>query len=146
MSGNIKIAVLTVASLLIPLGLIAQEISPEPVVSAANASATSVLEYIPPEIKFKLFTLGSGGIAGWAVGYTLKKFAKFAALIVGISFISLQYLAYNQYISINWERIRQSMPKESLERSYAELMSVITYNLPFAGSFIIGVWLGFRKG
>ncbi|MGM0599876.1 MAG: FUN14 domain-containing protein [Candidatus Rifleibacteriota bacterium] len=101
---------------------------------------------MPPEFKFALVTLGSGGIAGWAVGFTLKKFAKLAALIVGIAFISIQYLAYYRYITIDWDRIQASVPNESIERSWAGIMSVLTYNLPFAGAFLVGFWLGFRKG
>jgi uncharacterized membrane protein (Fun14 family) len=146
MPFNHRISALTAAALLIPIVLVAQEAAPELATATVNASGTSMLDSMPPEIKFTLLTLGSGGIAGWAVGYTLKKFAKLAALVVGVAFIAIQYLAYNQYITIDWDRIRQSVPNESIERSYTELMSVLTYNLPFAGSFIVGFWLGFRKG
>jgi len=68
------------------------------------------------------------------------------ALIVGIAFISLQWLAFNSFITIDWNKIKSAVPDESIERSATGLMSVITYNLPFAGSFIVGFWLGFRKG
>lgn len=146
MPCNKRISALTAAALLIPLVLVAQEAAPELATATANASGTTMLDAMPPEIKFTLLTLGSGGIAGWAVGFTLKKMAKLAALVVGVAFISIQYLAYNQYITIDWDRIRQSVPNESIERSYTGLMSVLTYNLPFAGSFIVGFWLGFRKG
>lgn len=101
---------------------------------------------VPAEIKFMLATLGGGGIAGWAVGYTLKKFAKLLALIVGVAFISLQVLAFNSFITIDWDRIKSAVPDETIEKSASGVMSVITYNLPFAGSFLVGFWLGFRKG
>lgn len=101
---------------------------------------------LPPDVKFILATLGGGGIAGWAVGYTMKKFAKMLALIVGVAFISLQMLAFNRYIIIDWERIKSAVPDKSIEQSATGLMSIITYNLPFAGSFMVGFWLGFRKG
>ncbi|OGK11073.1 MAG: hypothetical protein A2W80_04765 [Candidatus Riflebacteria bacterium GWC2_50_8] len=91
-------------------------------------------------------TLGGGGLAGWAVGFTLKKVAKLAALVLGVGFISIQYLAYNRYITIDWERIKTTVPDESIEQSASSLMSVLTYNLPFAGSFVVGFWMGFRKG
>jgi len=140
---------LLLAALSLPVLLLAQEnagtlveVAPE----AVNASGSAALGAIPPEVKFAMVTLGSGGIAGWAVGFTLKKVARLAALVVGVAFISIQYLAYKQYITIDWAKIRQSVPNESIERSYTELMSVLTYNLPFAGAFIVGFWLGFRKG
>ena len=101
---------------------------------------------LPPEMRFNIMTLGTGGFAGWAVGYTLKKFAKLAALIVGISFMSLQLLAFNHFITIDWERIKAAVPDESIENSGMALMSAVTYNLPFAGTFLVGFWMGFRKG
>ncbi|PKL45405.1 MAG: hypothetical protein CVV42_18415 [Candidatus Riflebacteria bacterium HGW-Riflebacteria-2] len=91
-------------------------------------------------------TLGGGGLAGWAVGFTLKKVAKLAALVLGVAFISIQYLAYNSYITIDWERIKTTVPNETIEQSANGLLSVLTYNLPFAGSFVFGFWMGFRKG
>lgn len=101
---------------------------------------------LPGDIKFILMTLGGGGLAGWAVGFTLKKVAKLAALVLGVGFISIQYLAYNRYITIDWERIKTTVPDESIEQSASSLMSVLTFNLPFAGSFVVGFWMGFRKG
>ncbi|GAB4270470.1 MAG: FUN14 domain-containing protein [Candidatus Rifleibacteriota bacterium] len=124
----------------------AQELASGSVVPMLAASGSQLLESMPPELKFTIVTLGSGGIAGWAVGFTLKKFAKLAALIVGVAFITIQYLAFNRYITIDWERIRQSVPDETIEQSWTSLMSMLTYNLPFAGAFLVGFWMGFRKG
>jgi uncharacterized membrane protein (Fun14 family) len=125
----------------------AQELaSPVAELATSTASSSLFLENLPPDFKFMLITLGSGGITGWAVGFTLKKFAKLAALIVGISFISLQFLAYHHFISIDWEKIQQSVPNESIERSWAQLGGMLTLNLPFAGSFMVGLLIGFRKG
>ncbi|MEW6709959.1 MAG: FUN14 domain-containing protein [Candidatus Riflebacteria bacterium] len=146
---GLKTSGLLLAALSVPVLLLAQENAGtlvEVASEAVNASGSAALDAIPPEVKFAMVTLGSGGIAGWAVGFTLKKVAKLAALVVGVAFISIQYRAYKQYITIDWDKIRQSVPNESIERSYAEMMSVLTYNLPFAGAFIVGFWLGFRKG
>ena len=150
-SDAVKTALVT-SALLMPVALFAQEAAPGAFTILASSPAQEIgtaailLESMPPEVKFAILTLGSGGIAGWAVGFTLKKMAKLAALAVGVSFMAIQYLAYNRFITIDWDRIRQSVPNESIERSYAELMSVLTYNLPFAGAFLVGFWLGFRKG
>lgn len=119
--------------------------------SVATASETVKIATeafkIPDNYKFILTTLGAGGVAGWAVGFTLKKVAKIFALILGVVFVSLQVLAYKKLISIDWGKI-ESMVTENkqLESSVSGVMSVITYNLPFAGSFLVGFWLGFRKG
>lgn len=140
---NLSILLVTACLLLFPELAGAQDLAN----ATATAEAPGALPFVlPPEIKFMLATLGGGGLAGWAVGYTLKKFAKFMALIVGIAFISLQVLAFKQFITIDWARIKSAVPDETLEKSATSAMSVITYNLPFAGSFIVGFWLGFRKG
>jgi len=115
-------------------------------VASAGAVAPGQGIALPDDVKFILMTLGGGGLAGWAVGFTLKKVAKLAALVLGVGFISIQYLAYNRYITIDWERIKTTVPDESIEQSASSLMSVLTYNLPFAGSFVVGFWMGFRKG
>lgn len=114
--------------------------------ASAGAAAPGQGIALPEDIKFILMTLGGGGLAGWAVGFTLKKVAKLAALVLGVCFISIQYLAYNRYITIDWERIKTTVPDETIEQSASSLMSVLTYNLPFAGSFAVGFWMGFRKG
>lgn len=135
------------STLLLLSGLIlAPELLDAQTLATATAAPATGDFAIPPDIKFALMTLGGGGIAGWAVGFTLKKFAKLAALVVGIGFLSLQLLAFNKFITIDWNAIKSAVPDESLERSATSIMSIITYNLPFAGSFVIGFWLGFRKG
>ena len=115
-------------------------------VASAGAAAPGQGIALPDDVKFILMTLGGGGLAGWAVGFTLKKVAKLAALVLGVCFISIQYLAYNRYITIDWDRIKTTVPDETLEQSASSLMSVLTFNLPFAGSFAVGFWMGFRKG
>lgn len=114
--------------------------------STAMPGGEALPAAIPAEVKFMLATLGGGGIAGWAVGFTFKKVAKLLALVVGVAFISLQILAFNSFITIDWARIKSAVPDDSIEKSASGVMSVITYNLPFAGSFLVGFWLGFRKG
>ena len=125
--------------------LVAVAAGAQEVASAAAATPGQGIP-LPDDVKFILMTLGGGGLAGWAVGFTLKKVAKLAALVLGVGFISIQYLAYNSYITIDWERIKNTVPDEKLEQSANSLMSMLTYNLPFAGAFLVGFWMGFRKG
>jgi len=131
--------------LVIILLLVAGSAGAQEIASAA-AEAPGQGVPLPDDVKFILMTLGGGGLAGWAVGFTLKKVAKLAALVLGVAFISIQSLAYYRYITIDWERIKTQVPDESIEQSANSLMSVLTYNLPFAGSFLVGFWMGFRKG
>ncbi len=115
-------------------------------IASGTADTPGFFSQLPPEVNFAITTLGFGGIAGWCVGFTLKKFAKMAALVVGTVFIAIQYLAYNQYVTVDWEKIRQTVPDSSLQQLWMALMSVFTYNFPFAGAFAAGFLLGFRKG
>lgn len=112
-----------------------------------NASGTLLLDqFLGANGKYIVATLGGGGIAGWAVGYTLKKVAKALAIFLGVTFMSLQFLAYKNVITVDWNKVQTAMDQKYLEQSAESFMSVITYNLPFAGSFLVGFWLGFKKG
>lgn len=121
--------------------------------TASNATDTAVAtgtalldQFLGSDGKFLIATLGGGGIAGWAVGYTLKKVAKIVAIFLGVTFITLQFLAYKHVITVDWSKVQNAMDKKYLEQSANSFMSVITYNLPFAGSFLVGFWIGFKKG
>lgn len=122
--------------------LFAQKIASE----SAASGATDFLQDLPASWKFVVTTLGFGGIAGWSVGYTLKKVAKLAALLIGVVVIALQFLAFQKLITIDWQRIQQSVPESSMEQAWAGLMSVLAYNMPFAGAFAVGMFMGFRSG
>ena len=113
----------------------------------AVASGSAILDQLlGGQATYWLATLGGGGIAGWCVGYTLKKVAKVVAIFLGITFITLQYLAYKHIITVDWTKVQSAVDKQHLEKSAEGFMSVLTYNLPFAGSFVVGFFLGFRKG
>lgn len=129
--------------ILLPFTLLAQELATQ---TGQIATGTDVLSFLPESTKLTVVTLGMGGFTGWAVGYTMKKFAKLAALFVGISFISLQFLAFNRFITVDWDKIKSVVPNEQIQRSWLNAMSVLTFNLPFVGSFLAGFWMGFRKG
>jgi len=47
--------------------------------------------------------LGVGGVAGFIVGYTAKKLANFAAVIIALFFVALQLLAYKGLIQVHWD-------------------------------------------
>ncbi len=113
----------------------------------AVASGSAILDQLlGGQATYWLATLGGGGIAGWCVGYTLKKVAKVVAIFLGITFITLQYLAYKHIITVDWTKVQSAVDKQHLEKSAEGFMSVLTYNLPFAGSFVVGFFLGFKKG
>jgi len=92
--------------------------------------------------------LGIGGLAGFAAGYALKKLGRAVAFMVGLFFIGVQVLAYQGYLQVDWAGIQRdlapALSAESMNSIWERAVSVLTYNLPFAGGFLPGFWLGFR--
>lgn len=91
-----------------------------------------------------------GAVAGFVAGYALKKVGKFVALALGLIFIVIQLLAWSGFVNVNWDliqtRVDPLLTSESLERSWRGLLSLLTFNIPFAASFIPGFILGVRRG
>jgi len=103
----------------------------------------SVSEILTPLV----FQLGAGGIAGFVVGYALKKLAKIVAFILGLFFIALLYLGYTGIINVNYGKLIEAI--EGLMRSVAGASSWITAViavLPFAATFAVGFGLGLKVG
>ena len=90
-----------------------------------------------------LFQLGSGAVAGFVVGYALKKIAKVLLVLLGLAFVALQYLQYTGFIEIRYDKILQSV--QTLTEGFT-LPAFLTANIPLTGSFIMGFGLGLKKG
>jgi uncharacterized membrane protein (Fun14 family) len=94
--------------------------------------------------------LGFGGIAGFMVGYALKKVGKVVAIVLGILFVILQILAYYGFVSINWIQVQESvnplLETDSLNALWQSLVNILTYNFVAAAAFIPGLILGLRRG
>jgi uncharacterized membrane protein (Fun14 family) len=92
-------------------------------------------------------SIGIGGIGGFLVGYALKKLMKLIAIIIGVFTITLIYLASKNIIMINYPALNEWANRlaTSLGGTNISLTPVVTH-LPFAGSFIAGSALGFKKG
>jgi uncharacterized membrane protein (Fun14 family) len=94
--------------------------------------------------------LGFGGMAGLVVGYTAKKIAKLAAILLGVLFLLIQVLAYNGLITVNWGAVEHTATGVWADPSGVTLAerawAVISANLPFGGAFVTGFLLGFKMG
>jgi len=94
--------------------------------------------------------LGVGLVAGFAVGYALKKVGKLLAVAVGLVFVVVQLLAYQGLLTVHWgeveARVDPLLRIDSLESAWHNLVAVLTYNLAFAGAFVPGLVLGLRRG
>ena len=95
-------------------------------------------------------TLGFGGVAGAAVGYTAKKLTKLAAIAVGVVFILIQVLAYMDFIEVHWETVQKTAESAWMGAGGVTLAdrawAVINANLPFGAGFVAGFVLGFKLG
>lgn len=94
-----------------------------------------------------VFQLGFGGIAGFIVGYAFKKLTKLLAIIAGLFFVALMYLAYKGIISINFNALVDAITGLLGTAGQAtSWIAPIIGVLPFAGSFVVGLLIGFKLG
>lgn len=91
--------------------------------------------------------LGVGGIGGLCVGYAVKKVAKVVAVIIGLFFLGLQYLAYKGIIDVNYGALEDWGVNALGSAVAAEgVLAAMIANLPFAASFVLGFGMGLRMG
>jgi uncharacterized membrane protein (Fun14 family) len=53
-----------------------------------------------------LSTIGFGGIAGFLVGFALKRIMKILAVIAGVFFAALMYLESQHIVNVNWDKLQ----------------------------------------
>src|SRR4026208_1325584 len=51
-------------------------------------------------------TIGFGGIAGFLVGFVLKRIVKILAVIAGVFFAALLYLESQHIVNVNWDKLQ----------------------------------------
>ena len=95
-------------------------------------------------------SMGFGGAAGLAVGYTAKKLTKLLALGLGLTFILVQVLVYEGFITVNWGTVQTTAEQVWSDPHGMTLadraLDILTANLPFGGGFVAGFALGFKLG
>ena len=91
--------------------------------------------------------LGIGGVGGFLVGFAIKKAAKLIALIIGLFFLSLQYLAYENIITIDYGAL-QVFANELLGQASGTQtwLTDLIVHAPFGAAFIGGLYLGLQRG
>jgi len=91
--------------------------------------------------------LGIGGIGGFFAGWALKKAAKLVAAIIGLSFLGLQYLAYQNVIDINYDALTAwASDVAGMAAGSESLVIDFIAHAPFGAAFIGGFYLGIQKG
>jgi uncharacterized membrane protein (Fun14 family) len=91
-----------------------------------------------------------GALAGFAVGYALKKVGKVLAVALGLFFIVLQVMVHYGFVTVDWLRVQETVDpllgEETLNQAWRSLVGLLTANVPFAAAFIPGLLLGLRRG
>jgi len=92
-------------------------------------------------------TLGLGGLLGWAAGNFVRTTARLIGCLLGLVFILMQILAYYGIAEWHWEILQKAVvPAQQAAKAGGSLLwKIMTYNLPFAGGFATGFWLGVRR-
>jgi len=91
--------------------------------------------------------IGLGGIGGFLTGWAFKKIAKIVAVLIGVAFLGLQYLAYENIIQIDYVALQDWA--NNLAGQAAGTQTIVTdfiVHAPFGAAFIGGFYLGLQKG
>ncbi len=95
-----------------------------------------------------LFNAGAGFILGFAVGYALKKLLKLLLLFLGLVTLLLLALEYYGIIKVNYSRFVQ-LVQTAINATRGATGGIVSHalaSLPFAGSFAVGLAVGFKAG
>jgi uncharacterized membrane protein (Fun14 family) len=110
------------------------------------------------DLGFMLTSVSSGGIAGFLIGYAVKKGIKIILSIAGLFLAALAYLNYKGLVTVDWETIAAVSNKAISEFSvgsanYASSVmdsqvvpTMMNFGVPLTGSFAAGFILGCLRG
>ncbi len=91
-----------------------------------------------------VYVLAIGGVAGYFVGFLVKKLLHLA-LTIGIFAFLLMYMIYTNAIDLNLNELVANIT------SFADVLGPLGFatlvsSAPFIGSFVVGLVLGLRRG
>jgi len=91
-----------------------------------------------------VYVLVIGGVAGYFIGYLIKRISG-VAVTIGVFAFLLLYMAYTNAINLNFDELVASITK------FADVLGLLGFtalasSAPFAGSFVVGLVLGLRRG
>jgi len=100
--------------------------------------------------------VGYGFVMGYSSGFCLKKISRFAAFVVGSSFILIQSLQYSGLIRVDYDGIQKKVERvldvnndgkvdlDDLKHAQQKVLAVLQYHMPAGGGFAAGLIAGFR--
>ncbi|KAG2194508.1 hypothetical protein INT47_005781 [Mucor saturninus] len=99
-----------------------------------------------------------GTFLGVCTGFLIKKVGKIFAAFVGTGFVFLQYLAQQGYVTVHWDRMEGGykntlgvdkdgrVSTKVLQSKWQKFMNILTSNIQFKSTFLIGFYAGMRYG
>jgi uncharacterized membrane protein (Fun14 family) len=91
-----------------------------------------------------IYALAIGGIAGYFIGYFIKRLSHLAFIIGAFAFL-LMYMVYNRAIDLNFEELGATV-KKFVDALGPLGFTALASSAPFVGSFVIGFFLGIKRG
>jgi uncharacterized membrane protein (Fun14 family) len=100
----------------------------------------------------------SGGLAGFLIGYAIKKAIKIIFTIIGLFLAGLAYLNYQGLVSVDWDKVGSISNGALIELSNSTqqyvpaaidnqvMPTLLNFGLPLGGSFAAGFTIGCLKG
>lgn len=99
-------------------------------------------EILPPVI----FQMGTGGIAGFFIGFAVKKLLKILAVIIGLFSLAVAYLGYKGVLHVDYQRFAEVLGGLIPSLENVSWLTPILSHIPFAGSMGAGALLGWKMG
>lgn len=94
-----------------------------------------------------VFQLGTGAVGGFVVGYAIKKVTKLIVVLIGVFLLALVYLSSQGILAVNYDKLFDAVSGGlGGAGSAVGWLTPIISHLPFAGSFFVGFFLGFKLG
>jgi uncharacterized membrane protein (Fun14 family) len=98
-----------------------------------------------------LFSVGSGGVIGFLIGFAIKKVMKILAVVVGIFFGAMMYLQSQGIINVDWDKLQQVSRSllTNLGNSLTDTSQISTIagnlGIPLTGGLAAGFAIGIMK-
>ena len=90
-----------------------------------------------------IYALIIGGIAGYFIGYLIKKISNFA-LVIGIFVFLLLYLVYTKAVNLDFGELGATITR--FADALAPLgLTTLASSAPFVGSFVVGLVLALKR-
>lgn len=85
-----------------------------------------------------------GGVLGFAAGYSIRKVGKAVLFLVGTEVVILQYMAYRQWLTMDWRRLAHDVAPRFNRSTWDGLVEILIYKMPFSAAFSGGLVAGLR--